>query len=162
MEINFLCVHKKLRSKRMTPVLISEITRRVNLHGIYQAVYTAGIFLPKPISVCRYYHRSLNPKKLIDVGFSSLARNMNMKRTIKFYSLPQEPQVEGLRQFTPNDIGQVYALLVEYMKNFDLVPQFDQEELSHWLTPLKDVIDCYVVEVSYWFFFVYFTNLHLC
>ena len=52
-EINFLCVHKKLRSKRMAPVLIKEITRRVNLEGIFQAVYTAGIVLPKPVATCR-------------------------------------------------------------------------------------------------------------
>lgn len=66
-EINFLCVHKKLRSKRVAPVLIREITRRVNLTGIFQAVYTAGIVLPKPVSTCTYWHRSLNPKKLIEV-----------------------------------------------------------------------------------------------
>lgn len=35
-EINFLCVHKKLRSKRLAPVLIKEITRRVNKVGIFQ------------------------------------------------------------------------------------------------------------------------------
>jgi len=29
-EINYLCVHKKLRTKRLAPVLIKEITRRVN------------------------------------------------------------------------------------------------------------------------------------
>lgn len=67
-EINFLCVHKKLRSKRVAPVLIREITRRVNLTGIFQAVYTAGIVLPKPVSTCTYWHRSLNPKKLIEVS----------------------------------------------------------------------------------------------
>lgn len=52
-EINFLCVHKKLREKRVAPVLIREITRRVNLQGIFQAVYTAGVVLPKPVSACR-------------------------------------------------------------------------------------------------------------
>lgn len=71
-EINFLCVHKKLRSKRVAPVLIREITRRVNLTGIFQAVYTAGVVLPKPIATCRYWHRSLNPKKLIQVCCSFL------------------------------------------------------------------------------------------
>lgn len=49
-EINFLCVHKKLRKHRLAPVLIKEVTRRVNLKKIWQAVYTAGIVLPKPIS----------------------------------------------------------------------------------------------------------------
>ena len=53
-EINFLCVHKKLRSKRVAPVLIREITRRVHLEGIFQAVYTAGVVLPKPVACCRY------------------------------------------------------------------------------------------------------------
>lgn len=65
-EINFLCVHKKLRSKRVAPVLIREITRRVNLEGIFQAVYTAGVVLPKPVSTCRYtlcgiHHVSISP-----------------------------------------------------------------------------------------------------
>ena len=41
-EINFLCVHKSLRSKRLAPVLIKEITRRVNLKGIFQV---SGPFL---------------------------------------------------------------------------------------------------------------------
>lgn len=88
-EINFLCVHKKLRSKRVAPVLIKEITRRVNLEGIFQAIYTAGVLLPKPISVCRYWHRSLNPKKLVDVQFSSLHRHMTLQRMIRIYRLPE-------------------------------------------------------------------------
>lgn len=35
-EINFLCVHKKLRAKRLAPVLIKEVTRRVNRMGVWQ------------------------------------------------------------------------------------------------------------------------------
>ena len=88
-EINFLCVHKKLRSKRLTPVLIKEITRRVNLEGIFQATYTAGSYLPKPFATCRFAHRYLNPKKLIETGFASLGRNMTMAKTIKMFQLPR-------------------------------------------------------------------------
>jgi glycylpeptide N-tetradecanoyltransferase len=54
-------------SKRLAPVLIKEITRRVNLTNTWQAVYTAGVVLPRPVGRCRYWHRSLNPKKLIEV-----------------------------------------------------------------------------------------------
>jgi glycylpeptide N-tetradecanoyltransferase len=86
-EINFLCVHKKLRAKRMAPVLIKEITRRVNMRDIWQAVYTAGVVLPKPVARCRYWHRSLNPKKLIEVRFSRLQPRMTMARTIKLYQV---------------------------------------------------------------------------
>lgn len=33
-EINFLCVHKKLRAKRLAPVLIKEVTRRIMKTGV--------------------------------------------------------------------------------------------------------------------------------
>lgn len=63
-------------------------TRRVNLAGIFQAVHIAGVELPKPVGSCRYWHRSLNPKKLIEVKFSHLSRNMTMQRTLKLHKLP--------------------------------------------------------------------------
>ncbi len=37
-KVNFLCVHKKLRKHRLAPVMIKEITRRVNCRNIWQAV----------------------------------------------------------------------------------------------------------------------------
>ena len=76
-------------------MLIKEITRRVNRRGLFQATYTAGVVLPKPVAKCRYWHRSLNPKKLIEVGFSRLAPRMTLTRTIKLYQLPEQPQARA-------------------------------------------------------------------
>jgi len=117
-EINFLCVHKKLRSKRLAPVLIKEITRRVNLTGVFQAVYTAGVVLPVPVASCRYYHRSLNPKKLVEIGFSRLAPRMTMARMIKLYKLPEKPATPGLRPMEPKDVPGAHQLLEEYLNKF--------------------------------------------
>ena len=66
-EINFLCVHKYLRSKRVAPVLIKEVTRRVNTKKMWQALYTVGKTIPTPMAETFYYHRNLNTKKLVDV-----------------------------------------------------------------------------------------------
>ncbi|KAL4433450.1 hypothetical protein ABPG77_010303 [Micractinium sp. CCAP 211/92] len=145
-EINFLCVHKKLRHKRLAPVLIKEITRRVNLHDIWQAVYTAGVLLPKPVAECQYWHRSLNPKKLIAVGFSRLAPRMTMARTLKLYKLPDAPQTPGLRQMEDRDVPQVTALLANYLKGFSIAPELSEEEVRHWLAFQADVVYSYVVE----------------
>ena len=106
-EINFLCVHKKLRHKRLAPVLIKEITRRVNLCDIWQAVYTAGVVLPKPVASTQYWHRSLNPRKLISVGFSRLAQRMTMARTLKLFKLPDAPATPGMREMRDADVPQV-------------------------------------------------------
>ncbi|XP_043911055.1 glycylpeptide N-tetradecanoyltransferase 1 [Protopterus annectens] len=145
-EINFLCVHKKLRSKRVAPVLIREITRRVNLEGIFQAVYTAGVILPKPVGTCRYWHRSLNPRKLVEVKFSHLSRNMTMQRTMKLYRLPETYKTSGLRTMENKDIPMVHKLLTEYLKQFHLTPVMSKDEVEHWFLPRENIIDTYVVE----------------
>ena len=145
-EINFLCVHKKLRSKRLAPVLIKEITRRVNLCDIWQAVYTAGVLLPKPVAVNRYYHRSLNPKKLIEIGFSRLGPNMTMARTIKLYKLPSTTSIPGIRPLRTSDVPAACTLLNNHLKQYKLVQQFDEAEFLHWFVPRGGVISCYVVE----------------
>ena len=144
-EINFLCVHKKLRAKRLAPVLIKEITRRVNHTGVFQAVYTAGVVLPVPVASARYHHRSLNPKKLVAVGFSRLAPRMTMARLQKLYKLPTETSTPKLRAMTADDVKGVHKILNEYLTKFKLVVKFTEEEVAHWLLPRPKVIDSYVV-----------------
>ena len=86
-EINFLCVHKDLRTKRLAPVLIKEITRRVNRCNIWQAVYTSGTTIPTPFTGAAYWHRSLNPKKLIDVRFSHKPAKTSMANYVRRHHL---------------------------------------------------------------------------
>lgn len=116
------------------------------MHGVFQAIYTAGVILPKPVAKCRYYHRSLNPKKLIDVKFSSLTQNMTMKRALRLYNLPEKIRLEGFKEMTKNHTQKVYELLAKYLDHFDLAPRFTLEEFEHWFLPQDDVINSYVVE----------------
>ncbi|KAF9169989.1 glycylpeptide N-tetradecanoyltransferase [Mortierella sp. AD011] len=145
-EINFLCIHKKLRSKRLAPVLIKEVTRRTHLEGIFQAVYTAGVVLPKPMATCRYFHRSLNPKKLVETGFSHLGRNMTMARMIKHYKLSAETSTPGLRAMEEKDVNGVAKLLNKYLSNCELAPHFEEADVRHWLISRPGVVWGYVVE----------------
>jgi len=130
-EINYLCVHKKLRSKRLAPVLIKEVTRQCHLKGIFQAIYTAGIVIPTPITVCRYYHRLLNIPKLVNTRFCFVPRNMTLARMIRVNNVPAATTLPGLREMQENDIVPVTQLLNEYMKRFTMVPLFDIDEARH-------------------------------
>ncbi|EGR30518.1 n-myristoyltransferase 2, putative [Ichthyophthirius multifiliis] len=145
-EINFLCVNKKLRSQRLAPVLIKEITRRVNIKNMWQAIYTAGVVIPKPVSYATYYHRSLHPKKLIEINFSSLGKNQTIARVQKLYKLPEETNIPGLREMKKKDIGQVTVLLNTYLKKFSLYNVFTEEDIKHYMIPIPNVIYSYVVE----------------
>jgi len=144
-EINFLCVHRKLRSKRLAPVLIKEITRRCYVVGVYQAVYTAGIVLPTPVSTCRYFHRSLNWKKLYDIGFSPLPKNSKVEYQIRRYQLPDYTAIKGLRPMELKDVETVLDLLRRYLARFDMAPEFTKEEVEHWLLHKNDSSDAQVI-----------------
>ena len=150
-EINFLCIHKKLRSKRLTPVLIKEVTRRCHLEGIYQAIYTAGVILPTPVGSCRYFHRSLDWLKLYEVGFSPLPPHSTKQRMIQRNKLPEDTSVKGWRAMTSSDIQPVYELLGRYLKRMQLAQEFTIAEIEHWFVnkqsdPAEQVVWAYVVE----------------
>ncbi len=145
-EINFLCVHKLYRDKRLAPLLIKEITRRVNLQNIWQAVFTAGVVLPHAISSCRYYHRSLNPKKLIAIGFSHQNKKLTMSATIKLYALPEKTTTPGLRALEARDVPAARVLLNKYLAAFHLSVEFSEEEFAHWFLPRQGVVYAFVVE----------------
>ncbi|OBS19649.1 hypothetical protein FPOA_11374 [Fusarium poae] len=150
-EVNFLAIHKKLRGKRLTPVLIKEITRRSNLDGIWQGLYTAGVVLPKPVSTCRYFHRAINWQKLYECGFSPLPANSKPQYQVRKYALPDDTAIKGLRPLQEKDIEAVMDLYHRYNKRFDMTPQMSREEAIHWFLPKtgpneQQAVWTYVVE----------------
>ncbi|KAL9715236.1 glycylpeptide N-tetradecanoyltransferase [Leucoagaricus gongylophorus] len=130
-EINYLCVHKRLRSKRLAPLLIKEVTRQTHLKGIFQAIYTAGIVVPTPVSTCRYYHRSLNVPKLVDIGFCPVPRNSTQARMIRLNTVPDSVILPGIREMEDRDLFQVAHLFTRYIQRFGMHPIFDLEEIKH-------------------------------
>lgn len=152
-EVNFLCVHKKLRSRRLAPVLIREITRRCNLVEIWQAIYTGGKLLPTPVGTCRYFHRSLDWAKLYEVNFSPLPANSTKSRQIMKYKLPDRTATAGLRPMQTKDVSAVKSLLERYLNRFDMAQIFDEAEVAHWflnndVEATDRVIYSYVVETD--------------
>ena len=150
-EINFLCVHKKLRTKRLAPVLIREITRRCNAVDIWQAIYTAGIMLPTPVSTCRYFHRSLDWPKLYEVNFSPLPPGSTRQRQIVKYKLPEHTSTPGLRPMKGEDVPAALGLLKRYLDRMQIAQEFSKEELEHWILnedtqSAEKVVYSYVIE----------------
>lgn len=141
--INFLCVHKKLRSKRMAPVLIKEISRRVTLAGIFAAVYTGAAELPSPAVSCQFYHRNLSPRKLVEIGFMGMSSRMTMARLIKLFKLPDQPTI-SLRLMEERDIPSAHSLLKDYLSKIKFAIDFTEQEFAYHFSPREGVISTYV------------------
>ncbi|KAG7574848.1 Myristoyl-CoA:protein N-myristoyltransferase C-terminal [Arabidopsis suecica] len=144
-KINLLCVHKKLRYKGLAFVMIKEVTRRVHLQNIWQAAYATSYILSRPVTICRYSGRMLNPRKLMDVGLTMLRERMKMSMAIKLYKLPDAPITPGFREMERRDVPAVTELLRNYLCQFGVAIDFDENDVRHWLLPREHVVYSYLV-----------------
>ena len=145
-KINFLYVKKEFRNKRLSPVLIKEITRRINLKNIWQGVYATYTYLPKPFSKCEYYYRCINLKKLIDVEYTCLPAKMPLGKALKNHEMPDKLQISGFRKMNEKDLEQIYQLLSKKNNNYKIYEVLSKEELAHLILPNNNIIYTYVLE----------------
>lgn len=142
-QINFLCVHSKLRGKRMTPILIREITRLVGRTGDYHAAcHTSGTLLPNSVGWAQYHHRLLNVRKLVETGFHNQKITLSMAN--KLYSVPSQVSIQGLRLLRSEDIQQAVGLLSQHLSKFAISQKMSLTEAQHLLLPREGVVYTYV------------------
>lgn len=86
----------------------------------------------KLICYSRYYHRTLNVTKLVNVNFTYIPRSMTLARMIRIYNLPSNLHLaSSIREMEEKDAEGVHALYTKYMQRFDLVPTMTVEEVRH-------------------------------
>ena len=141
-EINFLCIHQSIRNKRLAPILIKEVTRRTNLHGIFQAFYTASSKLPNVLMNCLYYHRPLNVPKLVDIDFMTKPPKISIQGYSKLFKTIEKPTI-NIRPIKETDFIIACHMLNDYHKKFNISILFEHHFLFR-----KNVIESYVVETN--------------
>lgn len=145
--VDFLSIHKSLRGKNLAPLLIKEITRRVHLKGIFQAVYTAGKLLTEPLVKVRYYHRLLNYDKLVKIRFTGNTTGQNREQRAKEYKISERAiQIPGFRAMKAEDVPQVTVKLNEYLLKYPFAQVFSSEEVAYNFLPKPGIVGSYVVE----------------
>jgi glycylpeptide N-tetradecanoyltransferase len=134
-EINFLCIDRKLRGIHLAPILIDEIARRVKFHKIWSAIYSTSIKLPNDIVKVKYYHKNINILKLLKNGYTSLIyenkyiTNSNVKLEcleIKDYEICCKKLNKQLLKYR---INRCFTL---------------DEFVNHFIN--NDIVSCYVVK----------------
>ncbi|KMV66497.1 N-myristoyl transferase [Encephalitozoon cuniculi EcunIII-L] len=133
--VNFLCISREMRGKRMAPVLIREITRRANVDGIFRGVFTSGTELFSNVSQGRYYHRPLNAERLFMCGFSD--RIVKVKET---------RAREGTRLAEEKDMEDIARLYLEESRRYVFYEEMRFEDIVSTFRPVKNVVYTYVHE----------------
>ena len=103
--------------------------------------------MPTPFGTAQYWHRNLNPKKLVDAKFSFKPNNQQMSAFVKVHKLPKETATEGLRRMNESDIPKVKNALNAHLdQHYKVHITFTENEIRHYFLPRDDVIFSYVVE----------------
>jgi glycylpeptide N-tetradecanoyltransferase len=143
--INFLAIHTRLRNRRLAAVLIQEVTRRIDAHGCFLAMYTSGTQLPRPVCSSRYYHRPLDYRKLVKIGFCTLRERQTMARMCKLLQLPPDPALP-LQPMVPADVPSVAALLQRHLAaKAHAAFEWSEVDVAHFMLPRRGILDSYVL-----------------
>jgi glycylpeptide N-tetradecanoyltransferase len=107
------------------------------------------VVVPKPIATATYWHRSLNPKKLVEIGFNALPPKMPMARYVKLHKVPKADDLNiigSVREMQAKDANKIHALLNEYLKKFEIKLHFSKKDVTHFFLPRPDVVFTFVIE----------------
>jgi glycylpeptide N-tetradecanoyltransferase len=144
-QVNLLCVHYKLRYKRLTPVLIRELTRLANMDGYFKALYNTKTYLPTPILSTTNYYKPINVDVLYDIGIIKLDEKTPLKNVIKAHKLPDKFSTPHFVKADLKHLDQMYDLFNTYMGKYNLHPVFDKEQFKNMFLD-NNFIMCYVLE----------------
>ncbi|CAH8265905.1 unnamed protein product [Arabidopsis lyrata] len=135
--------HIGVRAKNSTKLaaFISGVPERIRVHDKVVEIAKITLFcIHKKL-------RMLNPMKLMDVRFSCALDNTTAKRlTVKLYNLPDATITPGFRKMEQRDVPAVTGLLRNYLSQFGVATDFDENDIEHWFLPREHVIYSYVVE----------------
>ena len=145
MEIKNLYVHPAFRGKRLTPILISEVSRRVRLHNFCVALYTSSVTITRPLCKARFYQRPLNVAKLSAVRFKEVSRGQTLPRLQRRYgkaaALPA-----GWKRMEEVHVIRAWQLLQAHLALFKVHQVMSEAEFRYWFVAGHPSVHAYVVE----------------
>ena len=151
-EINYLCIHYKLRNKNLSPILISEITRRAFKNNIRYAFYAGGNLYPNSIVKTSYFDRLLNINKFVDIGYLGETNTLNLNKLKKRFEV-NKVQNLNLLELKEEDCLHVCNKLNEYLNKLKIKVHFELDDFKHKFLPKENLIYSFISGV----FLIYFS-----
>jgi len=119
-EIDFLCIKKDYRNKKLCPILLNKLKEEFNKIGIYNAIFTSEHKYQNQITHSNYYIRLINPKYLYEIEYiNSIPTNIEL------------PKIKGSKYLIKlenyDDYLKCFELYKKYIINFDCYEIFTKK-----------------------------------
>lgn len=130
--VNFLCIDPEFRKLGIAPLLIKEITRISNIHGIFKAVFTGQKDYGFSIGNTCYYHLPLDPIKLYKTGWITTHCNIKSKLFSKIR--------DSTRKAENIDFSEILKIYSKKYLSYRLTEVFDENSIKYALSCRDNVI----------------------
>ena len=118
-EIDFLCIKKDYRNKKLCPILLNKIKEEFNKINIYDAIFTSEHKYLNQLSHTNYYIKFINPEYLYNIGYINYIPKMNEHKLKGFKTL--------LKLEKKEDYIKCFELYNKYFINFECYELFNEE-----------------------------------
>jgi glycylpeptide N-tetradecanoyltransferase len=143
-DINYLCVHPKLRENNLSPVLIDEVIRKLSNQNIKVGFFKTTNYIPSPICKLEYYHRPLRYKKLYENGFIRLDKDAHSTESADYSFQVQYKQNPRHIKMTEKHYEKAFELLNEYHDQYNLHEVYTLEKFIKTFAN-SDIVSSYVI-----------------
>ena len=143
--VDFLCVHQDLRGKRLAPILMKELSIRLQKLGMS----TGSIFSTRtvlnfhPITSPSYYYRPIDIEKLISSG--QVKSIQSAERLRNQFKVDFTPLIKCFHTLTEKDIPEALDLMHKEINKRQLGLVLTEEEFYHYFLKFKDIVKTFVV-----------------
>jgi glycylpeptide N-tetradecanoyltransferase len=146
--IDFLCTHKQLRKKRLAPVLIKEMYKRLSTFQYdIGAWFVSNTHLPfnSTVKTSQILFRPLTLEKLSKTLFSGLSQGQLITLQQKYENIQPTDDLQYIRFANLEDIPMMMNIYENYCKKYRLCQTMNREEFEHYFLPNNEMIFTYVI-----------------
>lgn len=142
-DINYFCIHRKLREKGLASKFIDEITRRMINKGVITGSFTTQRYVPSPICRVEFYHRPLNYEKLHKTKFVNLDTNSSFEVSVESFKITYKHK-HKVTKMKKSHYDSVYKMLCEYQDKYNFYRNYTMDEFIHYFAN-NDIVSSYVI-----------------
>lgn len=142
-DINYLCIHPKLREKGLAQMFIDEITRQMCNEDVIIGSFTTERYVPTPICKIEFYHRPLNYEKLYNAKFVRLENGVSLQKAISTFAIQYKHKYKVVKM-KEEHYNEVYKLLCKYQDKYNFYEKYSLEEFIHYFKN-SNIVSSYII-----------------
>lgn len=146
-DINYFCIHSKLREKGLAEMFIDEITRRMCDENIIVGTFTTQRYIPTPICKIEFFHRPLNYEKLCQVNFLKPAKKIEHDNMVSAFMIRYKHKHKVIK-INKKNMNDVYELFCRYQDKFNYYQIYSREEFEYYFMN-NEIVSTYVILDEY-------------